>query len=82
MTGIIFIFLRGENDNSFGIVKILGRILPYLPYLAYLPDPSILGCRGGATEKSQTFFLEVEIFPALFSYIRAKGNTGIIRSAL
>jgi hypothetical protein len=24
MTGIIFIFLRGENDNSFGIVKILG----------------------------------------------------------
>ena len=26
MTGIIFIFLRGENDNSFGIVKILGRV--------------------------------------------------------
>ena len=82
MTGIIFIFLRGENDNSFGIVKILGRILPYLPYLGYLPDPSILGCGGGATEKSQTFFLEVEIFPALFSYIRARSNTGIIRSVL
>jgi hypothetical protein len=45
-------------------------------------EPSNLGCRGGATEKSQIFFSEIEIFPALFSYIRAKGNTGIIRSAL
>ena len=71
MTGIIFIFLRGRNDNSFGIVKILGRVLPYL---AYLPDSSILGCGGGATEKSQTFFLEVEIFPALFSYIDVKSD--------
>ncbi len=71
MTGIIFIFLRGENDNSFGIVKILGRVLPYLPYL---PDPSILGCGGGATEKSRTFFLKAEIFPALFSYIRVKSE--------
>ena len=72
MTGIIFIFLRGENDNSFGIVKILGRVLAYLPYLAGRggfggrggsagfggrADPSILFCRVGATEKSQTFFL-------------------------
>jgi hypothetical protein len=94
MTGIIFIFLRGENDNSFGIVKILGRGFPYLAYLACLPgrggsagfggraEPSNLCGRGGATEKSQTFFLKAEIFPALFSYIRARGNTGIIRSAL
>ena len=80
MTGIIFIFLSGENDNSFGIVKILGRVLPYL---ACLPgrggsagfggraEPSNLCGRGGATEKSQTIFLKAEIFPALFSYIRA-----------
>ena len=45
-------------------------------------DPSILFCRVGATEKSQTFFLKAEIFPALFSYIRAKCNTGVIRTAL
>ena len=81
MTGIIFIFLRGRNDNSFGIVKILGRDSAYLPYLACLPgrggsagfggraEPSNLCGRGGATEKSQTFFLKAEIFPALFSYI-------------
>ena len=55
MTGIIFIFLLYENDNSFGIVKILGRILPYLPYLAYLPDPSILFCRGEQQKKVRLF---------------------------
>ena len=74
MTGIIFIFLPGENDNSFGIVKILGRVLAYLPYLACLPglggsagfggraEPSNLVCRGGATEKSQIFSLKLKYF--------------------
>jgi len=84
MTGIIFIFLRGENDNSFGIVKILGQVFAYLPYLAGRggfggrggsagfggrAEPSNLCGRGGATEKSRTFFSEIEILPALFSYI-------------
>ena len=51
MTGIIFIFLRGGNDNSFGIVKILGRDSAYLPYLACLPGqrvPAGFGGRGGS----------------------------------
>ena len=81
MTGIIFIFLRGENDNSFGIVKILGRVLAYLAGRGGFEgrggsagfggraEPSNLCGRGGATEKSRTFFSEIEIFPALFSYM-------------
>ena len=67
MTGIIFIFLRGENDNSFGIVKILGRVFAYLAGRGGFEgrggsagfggraDPSILGCGGGATEKVSLF---------------------------
>ena len=78
MTGIIFIFLRGRNDNSFGIVKILGRVLPYLAGRGGFEgrggsagyggraEPSNFCGRGGATEKSQTIFSEAEIFPALF----------------
>ena len=81
MTGIIYIFLRGENDNSFGIVKNLGRVFAYLAGRGGFEgrggsagfggraEPSNLCGRGGATEKSRTFFSEVEIVPALFSYI-------------
>ena len=86
MTGIIFIFLRGENDNSFGIVKILGRVFAYLAGCGGFEgrggsagfggraEPSNLCGRGGATEKRQTFFSEAEVFPALFSYIDMKSD--------
>ena len=86
MTGIIFIFLRGRNDNSFGIVKILGRVLEYhagrggfggrggSAGFGGRAEPSNLCGRGGATEKSRTFFSEIEIFPALLSYIDMKSE--------
>ena len=61
MTGIIFIILRGRNDNSFGIVKILGRVLPYLPYLACLPSRGGSAGLGGRAEPSIFGLGEVEL---------------------
>ncbi len=61
MTGIIFIFLRGENDNSFGFVKILGRVFSYLPYLACLPSRGGSAGFGGRAGPSIFGLSEVEL---------------------
>ena len=43
---------------------------------AVLSSGAVLGrCFWGATENNRSFFLEGEIFSAVFSYIRAKGKS-------